>query len=124
MIAYLINLKRANDRLVSAKEAFDKAGINFNLEVAVDGKELSLPHRNYSELKYNLFNDINITRKLIVIDDSKSRNRLSERFFADAARNCNLEIKKYIVPEICKKMYYPNEDSLKINYSRHLKEIL
>jgi glycosyl transferase family 25 len=54
VIAYLINLKRANDRLVSAKEAFDKAGINFNLEVAVDGKELSLPHQNYSELKYNL----------------------------------------------------------------------
>ena len=40
--------------MVSAKEAFDKAGINFNLEVAVDGKELSLPHQNYSELKYNL----------------------------------------------------------------------
>ena len=54
MITYLINLKRANDRLVSAKEAFDKAGINFNLEVAVDGKELSLPHQDYSELKYNL----------------------------------------------------------------------
>ena len=54
MIAYLINLKRANDRLLSAKESFDKAGINFNLEVAVDGKDLSLPHKNYSEVKYNL----------------------------------------------------------------------
>ena len=54
MIAYLINLKRANDRLISAKEVFDKVGINFNLEIAVDGKELSLPHKNYSELKYNL----------------------------------------------------------------------
>ena len=54
MITYLINLKRANDRLVSAKDAFDKVGINFNLEVAVDGKDLSLPHKNYSEIKYNL----------------------------------------------------------------------
>jgi len=54
VIAYLINLKRANDRLLSAKESFDKAGINFNLEVAVDGKDLSLPHKNYSEVKYNL----------------------------------------------------------------------
>ena len=54
MITYLINLKRANDRLVSAKETFDKAGIIFNLEEAVDGKDLSLPHKNYSELKYNL----------------------------------------------------------------------
>jgi glycosyl transferase family 25 len=54
VIAYLINLKRASDRLVSAKETFDKAEINFKLEVAVDGKELSLPHKNYSELKYNL----------------------------------------------------------------------
>jgi len=54
VITYLINLKRANDRLVSAKETFDKAGIIFNLEEAVDGKDLSLPHKNYSELKYNL----------------------------------------------------------------------
>ena len=54
MITYLINLKRANDRLVSAKETFDKAGINFNHEEAIDGKDLSLPHKNYSELKYNL----------------------------------------------------------------------
>ena len=54
VIAYLINLKRANDRLISAKEVFDKVGINFNLEIAVDGKELLLPHKNYSEVKYNL----------------------------------------------------------------------
>ena len=54
MIAYLINLKRANERLVSAKETFDKVGIIFNLEVAIDGKDLSLPHKDYSELKYNL----------------------------------------------------------------------
>ena len=55
MITYLINLKRANERLVSAKKAFDKAGINFNLEEAVNGEDLSLPHKNFSELKYNLF---------------------------------------------------------------------
>ena len=54
MITYLINLERADDRLVSAKEAFDSVGINFNLEVAIDGKDLSLPHKNYSEIKYNL----------------------------------------------------------------------
>tara|TARA_Y100000591_G_scaffold26879_1_gene19776 strand:+ start:289 stop:1056 length:768 start_codon:yes stop_codon:yes gene_type:complete len=54
VIAYLINLKRANERLTSAKEAFDKIGINFILEEAVDGKKLSLPHKNYSEIKYNL----------------------------------------------------------------------
>ena len=54
MITYLINLKRADDRLVSAKETFNKVGIVFNLEVAIDGKDLSLPHENYSETKYNL----------------------------------------------------------------------
>ena len=36
------------------KKTFDKAGINFNLEEAVDGEDLSLPHKNYSEIKYNL----------------------------------------------------------------------
>jgi glycosyl transferase family 25 len=55
VITYLINLKRANDRLVSAKKVLDKAGINFNLEEAVNGEDLSLPHKNFSELKYNLF---------------------------------------------------------------------
>ena len=54
MITYLINLKRASERLISAKETFEKAGINFTLEEAVDGKDLSLPHEDYSELKYNL----------------------------------------------------------------------
>ena len=54
VIAYLINLKRAEDRLSSAKETFNKVGIKFELEVAVDGKELSLPNPNYAELKYNL----------------------------------------------------------------------
>ena len=54
MITYLINLKRARERLISAKETFENAGINFILEEAVDGKNLSLPHKNYSELKYNL----------------------------------------------------------------------
>jgi len=54
VITYLINLKRADDRLISAKEAFDKVGLIFNLEIAVDGKDISLPHPNFSELKYNL----------------------------------------------------------------------
>ena len=54
VIAYLINLERARDRLVSATETFKKVGIKFELEVAVDGKRISLPHQNYSELKYNL----------------------------------------------------------------------
>ena len=54
MITYLINLKRASERLISAKETFEKARINFILEEAVDGKDLSLPHEDYSELKYNL----------------------------------------------------------------------
>jgi len=54
VITYLINLKRASERLISAKETFEKARINFILEEAVDGKDLSLPHEDYSELKYNL----------------------------------------------------------------------
>ena len=54
VIAYFIHLKRAEDRLSSAKETFNKVGIKFELEVAVDGKELSLPNPNYAELKYNL----------------------------------------------------------------------
>ena len=41
VIVYLINLERAKDRLSSAKEAFNKVGLNYNLEIAVDGKDNS-----------------------------------------------------------------------------------
>ena len=71
-----------------------------------------------------VFKDINKTKNLIIIDDSKSQNRLSERFLADAIVNCNIKKNKYIVPEICENMYYPNQDDLKINYSSLSKEIL
>ncbi len=83
VIAYLINLERANDRLVSATETFKKVGIDFKLEVAVDGKKISLPHQNYSELKYNLlhgkktnlgelgcyFSHLNVLRKFLDSDE-------------------------------------------------------
>ncbi len=54
MITYLINLKRAKDRLESVSEYFKNADIEFNLLEAVDGKQLSLPLSNFNETKYKL----------------------------------------------------------------------
>tara|TARA_B100000963_G_scaffold227772_1_gene198657 strand:- start:565 stop:1347 length:783 start_codon:yes stop_codon:yes gene_type:complete len=83
VIVYLINLERAKDRLSSAKETFNKVGLNYNLEIAVDGKEITLPHHNYSELKYNLlhgkrtnlgelgcyFSHLNVLKKFLNTDE-------------------------------------------------------
>ena len=44
MKAFLINLERAKDRLISCKKEFDKIGLNFDVVKAVDG-EIVLPNR-------------------------------------------------------------------------------
>jgi len=72
----------------------------------------------------HILDDIYKTRKLIVIDDSKSRNRLSDRFLVDALAHCELEMKKIIVPELRADMFYPRADNLEIDYNNIVNEIL
>ena len=54
MKIFLINLKRATERLMSCEEEFRKAGLDFSIIEAIDGKELKLPHDNFSSIKYSL----------------------------------------------------------------------
>lgn len=77
-------------------------------------------HSNYD----HILEDISRTRKLVIIDDSKSRNRLSDRFLADALSVCDLEMKKIIVPELRADSFYPREDSLDIDYREVVEEIV
>ena len=39
---------------MSCEEEFRKAGLDFNIIEAIDGKELKLPHDNFSSIKYSL----------------------------------------------------------------------
>ena len=55
MKIFLINLKRATERLLSCEEEFRKAGLDFSIIEAIDGKELKLPHDKFASIKYSLF---------------------------------------------------------------------
>jgi len=74
---------------------------------------------------YNLiFEDVSNTNRLVIIDDSKSRNRLSDRFLSEALTNCKLKNFKVISRQPKIDDFYPNKDSLEINYSYIIDEIM
>ena len=54
MITYLINLKRAQERLNSCKKEFQKIELEYILVEAVDGKQIKLPHPNFSNFRYSV----------------------------------------------------------------------
>lgn len=77
-------------------------------------------HGNYDFI----LKDISKIRKLVIIDDSKSRNRLSDRFLVDVLAMCELEIKEIIVPELRADMFHPRSDTLEIDYHNIVGKIL
>jgi pyruvate/2-oxoglutarate/acetoin dehydrogenase E1 component len=76
-------------------------------------------HVNYSKI----LDDIKHSKKLILIDDTKSMNRLSDRFFVDVLNSCTLENKIIISRTISNESFYPCEDSLDIDYNKIVNDI-
>lgn len=101
-------------------------GIELKERLNVKGCSASLFSINshlYSNYDY-IIKDISKTRKLVVIDDSKSRNRLSDRFMTDVLSCCEFEMKKVIVPELREDMFYPRADILEIDYHNIVNKII
>lgn len=75
----------------------------------------------YSKFDFSpLIHDLKSTRKLILIDDSKSGNLLSDSFLFTALDQCQLEKKIILKRGFSKKYFYPNLDELKIDYNKVL----
>jgi len=71
----------------------------------------------------HVINDINKTKRLLIIDDSKSRNRLSDRFLIEVlAKNASTKY-KMIVRQPTVSDFYPQKDSLDINYNSAIDDI-
>ena len=64
-----------------------------------------------------IFDDINLTKNLIIIDDSKSRNRLSDKFLSEVLSVCKLTRYKIVNRQIQADDYFPRQDSLEIDYT-------
>jgi hypothetical protein len=74
---------------------------------------------------YNfIIEDIKRTRRLVIIDDSKSRNRLSDRFLSEVLSGFRLKSYKILSRQPLKDDFFPREDSLEINYSNIINDII
>ena len=72
-----------------------------------------------SHLKKNydlIINDIKKTKKLIIIDDSKSKNRTSDNFLLEVLINCKPKRYKILSRQPLKDDFFPREDVLDLNY--------
>lgn len=76
-------------------------------------------HVDYSYIIDNIKN----TKKLILIDDTKSRNRLSDRFLVDVLSASTLKNKIIISRTITNKSFYPCKDVLDIDYNKIINDI-
>ena len=58
------------------------------------------------------------TRRLVVIDDSRSENLSCYNFLSDALEKCQIDKKILIKKEFSKEWFFPNSDQLEINYEK------
>ena len=61
--------------------------------------------------------------KLIVIDDSKSRNRLSDQFLRNILASQSLQKHIVVTRPITEDIFNPNEDLLVIDYGQIIREL-
>ena len=76
----------------------------------------------YSKFDFSpIINDLNKTKNLIVIDDSKSGNVLCDSFLFEAVDQCRIKKKVIVKRTFSEKMFYPVSDDLEINYNKIVK---
>jgi len=88
---------------------------NFFLEKGKHASLFSVNAHHVFDFEY-LLQDVNKTKKIIVIDDSKSRNRLSDIFLNKVLINSNVEKMFSISHDLNSGFFYPRNDDLNIDF--------
>jgi pyruvate/2-oxoglutarate/acetoin dehydrogenase E1 component len=70
-----------------------------------------------------ILDDISFTKKLIIIDDSKSRNRFSDKFLSEVFVECLPKKYKIVTRSIQADDYFPRKDSLEIDYNNIINDM-
>ena len=93
-------------------------GIKLNEAFIKRGHSCSLFSVNsYHEMDYtNLIEDIRRSKNLVIIDDTKSLNKSSDRFLKEVYRSCKLDSSLVIQRNFTNENLYPNQDLLEIDY--------
>ena len=79
----------------------------------------------YSSFDYKyLINDLRSTNNLIIIDDTKSANKLSDKFLNEMYKCCNLDKVIILDRRNEQNRFYPRHDKLEIDYFSVLNELI
>ena len=72
---------------------------------------------SYLEFDYtHIIDDLRVTRNLIVIDDTKSRNSSSDKFLKNVYSTCELDQRIILNRKFNKDLFFPRHDLLQIDY--------
>lgn len=95
-------------------------GLEFSKKITEKGFSSSLFSINrHSIFDYSeIIKDIENTRQIIIIDDSKSRNKLSIDFLNNVLTKINLKSHFYFYRKFAIENLYPCEDKLEIDYDK------
>ena len=98
-------------------------GLNlYNKLKAINIRASLFSVNTYSEFDFSpIIHNIMKTRNLVLIDDSKSGNLLSDSFLFNAVDQCVINKKVIVKRKLSKEYFYPRPDKLKINYNNILK---
>jgi len=72
----------------------------------------------------HIMDDIKKTNKLIIIDDTKSRNRVSDRFLAEVYSQNSLQKNVNITRPVTEQSFYPCDDLLDIDFNKVVEDIV
>ncbi|OGD63364.1 hypothetical protein A2160_02675 [Candidatus Beckwithbacteria bacterium RBG_13_42_9] len=75
---------------------------------------------NWDQIMINLKR----TKKLVLIDDSKSANTACDNFLATALDNCQIKKKLILKRKFSQLWFKPQADNLKVNYSQVINKII
>jgi len=72
---------------------------------------------SYLEFDYtHIINDLRVTRNLIVIDDTKSKNSSSDKFLKNLYSTCELDQRIILNRKFSNDLFFPRHDLLQIDY--------
>ena len=70
-----------------------------------------------------IFKDLNNTKNLILIDDTKSKSKVSDVFMNKILQDLDLKSNYHIIRNEKDILFQPNEDDMKIDYDYYVKQI-
>lgn len=95
-------------------------GFELTNELRKKGFHSSLFSVNYmTPIKWDkIIEDLKETKKMVVIDDSKSENLSCYNFLMDVLDKCQIDKKIVIKRDFSKEWFFPNSEQLEINYEQ------